>query len=62
LSVELDPEAEPITGQIAEPGGRAHEFSGYMGLIETLERLRPQVEPGPAPGDRDARLGREAGT
>lgn len=48
LTVELESEAEPIKGQISEPGGRAHEFSGYMGLIEALERLRPPHVPGSA--------------
>jgi hypothetical protein len=47
LTVELESEAEPITGQVLEAGGRAHDFSGYMGLIETFERLRPPVEPRP---------------
>jgi len=46
LTVELESRTEPIHGQILDPDGQAHEFSGYMGLIETLERLRPQVEPG----------------
>jgi hypothetical protein len=54
LTVELESETEPIRGQISEPGGRSHEFSGYMGLIETFERLRPPVEPVPAPGDAGA--------
>jgi hypothetical protein len=44
LTVDLDPETEPITGRIAEPNGKPHEFSGYMGLIEALERLRPPFE------------------
>lgn len=40
LTVDLDSRAEPIHGQILDSGGGAHEFSGYMGLIEALERLR----------------------
>ena len=54
LTVELDSRAEPIQGQVHDPGGRAHDFSGYMGLIEVFERLRPTTdgrmgEPGPGP-------------
>ena len=41
LTVELDSRVEPIQGQILDTRGAAHEFSGYMGLIEALERLRP---------------------
>jgi hypothetical protein len=44
LTVELDARAEPIQGRILDPGGSAHEFSGYMGLIEVFERLRPPVD------------------
>jgi hypothetical protein len=40
LTVELEANAEPIAGRIKESGGTAHEFSGYMSLISTLERLR----------------------
>jgi hypothetical protein len=40
LRVELESDSEPIAGRIREPGGRAHEFAGYMSLIEALERLR----------------------
>jgi hypothetical protein len=48
LTVELDSRAEPIMGKVLEDGGRAHEFSGYMGLIETFERLRPPASHGGA--------------
>jgi hypothetical protein len=40
LTVELESDSEPIAGQIEESGGAAHEFKGYMGLIEALERVR----------------------
>ena len=36
LRVELESDSEPIAGRIREPGGRAHEFAGYMSLIEAL--------------------------
>jgi hypothetical protein len=58
LTVELDSEAEPIRGQISQPDGRAQEFSGYMGLIEALERLRASSEQRSAPGDWYAGLKR----
>jgi hypothetical protein len=41
LRVELESDSEPIAGRIREqPGGRVHEFAGYMSLIEALERVR----------------------
>jgi hypothetical protein len=51
LTVELESQSEPIRGRISEPGGRAREFSGYMGLIEALERLRTSGELESAVGD-----------
>jgi hypothetical protein len=49
LTVELESDSEPIAGQIEESGGAAHEFKGYMGLIEALERVRrsPNAPPDP---------------
>ena len=47
LRVELESDSEPIAGRIREPGGRVHEFAGYMSLIGALERLRRP--PGPSP-------------
>jgi hypothetical protein len=44
LTVELESDSEPIAGRIEESGGRAHEFAGYMSLIEALERLRRPPE------------------
>jgi hypothetical protein len=44
FTVELDADSEPIAGQIEESGGTAHEFKGYMSLIEAVERLRRPAE------------------
>lgn len=55
LTVEIEPRTEPISGQILDAGGRAHEFSGYMGLIEAFERLRPSLEQSASPGSSDVR-------
>jgi len=57
LTVDLEPEAEPIKGRIAEPNGKPHEFSGYMGLIEALERLRSPFEQSAADDRRVTRKG-----
>jgi hypothetical protein len=54
LTVELESDTEPIAGEIAEPGGKAHAFTGYMDLISTLEQLRltPPAPPVPRrPGE-----------
>jgi len=48
LRVELESDSEPIARRIREPGGRAHEFAGYMSLIEALERLRRPPESRPS--------------
>jgi hypothetical protein len=58
LTVELDSGSEPIAGRIEESGGAEHEFTGYMSLIETLERLRPAAarrRTPPQEGSIDAR-------
>jgi len=48
---QLGSDSEPIAGRIREPGGRAHEFAGYMSLIEPMERLRrpPESRPSTSP-------------
>jgi hypothetical protein len=57
LTVELDSHAEPISGQISKPGGRAQKFSGYMGLIQALERLRAPGEARSTGGEWPAGMG-----
>ena len=52
LTVELESNSEPIAGRISEPDGRAHEFAGYMSLIEALEQLRTPPKP-QGSGDRE---------
>jgi hypothetical protein len=51
LRVELESDSEPIAGRTRGPGGSAHEFAGYMSLIEALERLGrpPASSPGTSP-------------
>jgi hypothetical protein len=40
IVVELDVESEPIRGTIAHGGQTAHEYLGWLGLIEAVEQLR----------------------
>jgi hypothetical protein len=42
LTLELDSQAEPISGRIQLEGGPVRDFSGWMGLLSALEELIPQ--------------------
>jgi hypothetical protein len=44
LTLELEPDAEPIEGRIREGRGPAREFVGWLGLAAALERV---LGPGP---------------
>jgi hypothetical protein len=39
LDLRLDPGSEPVTGELAPPGGPPTPFSGYAGLIAALGRI-----------------------
>jgi hypothetical protein len=49
LTLELEPDAEPIEGRIREGRGPAREFVGWLGLAAALESVFA-----PLPGDRSA--------
>jgi hypothetical protein len=59
FTLELEADSEPIAGQIEESGGTAHEFRGYMSLIEAVERLRRL--PGAPRGESPSREGASYG-
>jgi hypothetical protein len=40
LRLDLDLDAEPISGRIAVDGAEAVAFTGYTGLIAALESIR----------------------
>jgi hypothetical protein len=40
LRVDLDLDAEPITGRVAVDGDEPLAFTGYTGLIAALESIR----------------------
>ena len=46
LRLEVDLDTEPITGYVAAPDTRPHEFTGYAGLIAALQSIRAG-EPAP---------------
>ena len=48
LRLEVDLQAEPISGEVAADGSEPHRFMGYSGLIAALESIR-NGEPPPAP-------------
>jgi hypothetical protein len=40
LVIELDVEAEPITGQLSGPAGKALPFTGWLELMAAIEEVR----------------------
>jgi hypothetical protein len=53
VSVEVDRDADPISGQIQAPDGPWLPFVGWLGLISALERLIAPSQPAqPAPNNR----------
>jgi hypothetical protein len=52
LDVQLD--AQPITGRLRTDGGEDEPFVGWLGFIDTLRRLSgPQDSGNPAPDPSD---------
>jgi hypothetical protein len=39
LDLRLDPDSEPVTGELVPRGGEPTPFSGYAGLIAALGRI-----------------------
>ena len=48
LSVEFDPHADPITGQVYANGAGRLPFVGWLGLISALERIIAADQPAPS--------------
>jgi hypothetical protein len=44
LTLELDPLHEPISGSVIDPRGRRQTFSGWLDLMDVLERLRQRAD------------------
>ncbi|MCP3804462.1 hypothetical protein NLX83_34860 [Allokutzneria sp. A3M-2-11 16] len=40
LQLDLMKDAEPIKGSVRDAAGTAHPFTGWLELVQTLERLR----------------------
>lgn len=40
LRLEVDREADPITGTLAEPGAIGVPFTGWLGLTNAIETIR----------------------
>jgi hypothetical protein len=46
LTLEIDSDADPISGRLSEHGGPSEEFVGWLGLARALERvLEPDARP-----------------
>jgi hypothetical protein len=55
LVLDLDPQAEPIRGTVADPGGHTRAYVGRLALISALDELRgasTNEQPCPAPPSR----------
>jgi hypothetical protein len=46
VDLDLGPGVEPIGGQVRDDHGVAHPFSGWLDLIQLLERVRINGAPG----------------
>jgi hypothetical protein len=44
LTLELDRDAEPISGRLVAPDGSGEEFVGWLGLGTALQRLTAEDE------------------
>jgi hypothetical protein len=40
LSIEVEIGTDPITGRVGDPSGASVSFSGWLDLIDALERAR----------------------
>jgi hypothetical protein len=48
LRLDVDPDADPIRGELRSGGGAARAFEGWLGLAEEIERtLREEQSDGP---------------
>ena len=42
LNLDLDFDGRSLDGRIREDDGTVHRFHGWLGLVDALERLRPE--------------------
>jgi hypothetical protein len=54
LRLDLDPDSDPVSGQLSLAGSVPRSFTGYADLIATLESIRKDkpLEPGHARRER----------
>ena len=45
MTVELDKDADPISGSVSEAAGPPRSFSGWLELIAALQRARDEGRP-----------------
>lgn len=50
LRLDVDPDADPIRGELRAGGGAARAFEGWLGLAEEIERTLRE-ERADAPGE-----------
>lgn len=44
LHLQIDPQADPITGRLSDAGHRSRAFRGWLGLAAAIEELiRPEA-------------------
>jgi hypothetical protein len=53
LQLEVDRDADPITGTLSEDGKNWHPFTGWLGLTDAIEEIRASRVPTPASPTRD---------
>ena len=53
LRLEVDRDADPITGTLSEDEQPRHPFTGWLGLTDAIEDIRAAHGMGPAREDRD---------
>ena len=45
VTVELEKDADPISGSVSEAAGQRRSFSGWLELIAALQRARDEGRP-----------------
>jgi len=56
LHLEIDPDSEPVTGQVGRMGAEPRPFTGYASLIAALQAIRkgdPEPDRAGVAGQRD---------
>jgi hypothetical protein len=47
LTLEIDPDSDPISGRVSEGGAPGGQFVGWLGLARALELALEPREPAP---------------